>query len=206
MLILKQKMYAMLEHSFLHDENLRTNIAMAIQSIFRETPQSPKYFARYVDVLMKRGADKSSTLDSELDQVIVLSHFLDESQKVEFREFWNKKMHKRLLIHDRKPVGVFTEKACEDMMENCRVQLEQMIIQMRPFLIPNFTPMPPDIPFYTPYMRMHVQELLLKKHAERSYIAFRELLAHFCHSTVSIRTFKYHFTLRLNAFLSAGSH
>jgi len=189
MLMLKETMYDMLDVSFHYDENLRTSIAMSIQAVFILMPDSPKYFARYIDALMKRGADKSTAFDSELDKVIVLSHFLDENQKAEFRQFWDRKTCKRLLIHDRKPVGEFTEKVAQDMIENCRVQLEQMIIQMRPFLNPSYVPMPPEIPKYTPYMRVNVQELLLKKHAERAYIAFREMLAHFCHSTVSMLLF-----------------
>ena len=99
MLMLKETMYDMLDVSFNYDENLRTSIAMSIQAVFILMPDSPKYFARYIDALMKRGADKSTAYDSELDKVIVLSHFLDENQKAEFRQFWDRKTCKRLLTH-----------------------------------------------------------------------------------------------------------
>lgn len=99
MLMLKETMYDMLDVSFHYDENLRTSIAMSIQAVFILMPDSPKYFARYIDALMKRGADKSTAFDSELDKVIVLSHFLDENQKEDFRQFWDRKTCKRLLTH-----------------------------------------------------------------------------------------------------------
>ena len=82
MLILKETLYDILTVSFHNDTQLKTSIALSIQSIFKSMPDSLKYFARCVVPLMKRDSNNGVVvLDPELDKLILLGSLLLEKQQ-----------------------------------------------------------------------------------------------------------------------------
>ena len=180
---LREKYFKILEICFLNDEVLKITIYYCLQLIFKNKPMAPKFIALYIDDLMKRGGDKSIALDTEIDKVIFISCFLPGQAKKQFNIYLKENLIERLLTHENS-VGEFSIPVAEAMMENCRVQLGESILQMRPFLVSAF-PSIPEMDNYTLPMREFVQSIFLQKHGERVYIAFRELLAHHCKSRVS---------------------
>ena len=184
MVDLREKYYNILEICFSNDEVLKMTISYCLQLIFKKKPMAPKFIAQYIDDLMKRGGDRSVALDTEIDKVYTLSHHQDSSLKILFKKHLQENLIKRVWAHDQVSVGQFGVADCDDIMENCRIQLENTILQMNPFVVPGF-PSTPETVNYTQLMREFLQSMFLQKHGERVYIAFRKLLAHFCFSTVS---------------------